>query len=69
MPDAGFTARGTSRAVAKAVHSEPTVAHRSAEDQRIKATPGISTPHPSVNFLHNYGMDEFLQENEIIVEG
>ena len=42
MPQAGLTARGTSRAGAKAVHSEPTVAHRSAEDQRIKATPGIT---------------------------
>ena len=42
MAQAGFTARPTSRAVAKAEHSEPTVQYRMAEDHRIKATPGIT---------------------------
>ena len=41
MAQASFTARPTSRAVAKAEHSEPTVQYRMAEDHRIKATPGI----------------------------
>jgi len=40
---AGFTARHTRRAVAKAGFNEPTVACRSAEDYRIKATPGINS--------------------------
>ncbi len=39
---AGFTARRTCRAVAKAELSEPTVGYRTAEDYRIKATPGIT---------------------------
>ena len=42
MPQASFTARLTSRAVAKAEHSDPTVRYRTAEAQRIKATPGIT---------------------------
>ncbi len=41
-PQASFTARPTIRAVAKAELSEPTIAHRSVEDQRIKVTPGIT---------------------------
>ena len=41
-PQASFTARVTPRAVAKAELSEPTIAHRSVDDQRIKATPGIT---------------------------
>ena len=39
---AGLTARRMCRADAKAGPSEPTVARRSAEDQQIKATPGIT---------------------------
>ena len=42
MGNAGFTARHTRRAVAKAEHSEPTVLRRKAEDHRIKATLGIT---------------------------
>jgi len=40
-PKAGFTARGTSRAVAKAELSEPTLIYRIEEDNRLKVTPGI----------------------------
>jgi len=39
---ASLTARRMCRADAKAGPSEPTVARRSAEDQQIKATPGIT---------------------------
>jgi hypothetical protein len=46
MAQAGFTARPTSRAVAKAEHSDPTVPHSRAEAQRIKATPGITGLSP-----------------------
>ena len=41
-PYGGFTARGISRAVAKAEVSDPTVRNRTAEAHRIKATPGIT---------------------------
>ena len=45
-----MTVRGTSRAGAKAEHSEPTLARRSGEDHQIKATPGITGwYHPSVH--------------------
>ena len=37
-----MTARPTSRAERKLELSEPTLAHRSGEDQRIKVTPGIT---------------------------
>ena len=40
--EASFTARPTSRAVAKAEVSDPTVRSRTAEAHRIKATPGIT---------------------------
>jgi len=40
---AGFTARPTRRAVAKAELSEPTVGCRTAEDYRIKVTLGIDS--------------------------
>ena len=40
--EASFTARPTSRAVTKVEVSDPTVGHRTAEAQRIKATPGIT---------------------------
>src|SRR3989344_7177292 len=39
---ASFTARATTRAVAKAEASDPTVRYRTAEAQRIKVTPGIT---------------------------
>ena len=41
-PYAGFTARRTSRAVAKAELSEPTLIHRIREDNRPKVTQGIT---------------------------
>ena len=40
--EASFTARPTSRAVAKAEVSDPTVRNRTAEAHRIKATLGIT---------------------------
>jgi hypothetical protein len=42
MAQAGFTARPTSRADTKVGVSDPTVRYRTAEAQRIKATPGIT---------------------------
>ena len=39
---ASFTARITVRAVTKVEVSDPTVRYRTAEAQRIKATPGIT---------------------------
>src|SRR6476661_7572324 len=42
MVEVGLTARPTSRAGAKAGHSDPTVESGIAEAQRIKATPGIT---------------------------
>ncbi len=39
---ASFTERHTRRTVTKVEVSEPTVAYRSAEDHRIKVTPGIT---------------------------
>jgi hypothetical protein len=39
---AGFTARGISRAVAKAELSEPTMVSRTVEDHQPKVTPGIT---------------------------
>ena len=42
MAQAGFTARLTRRAVAKAEHSDPTIQHRMVEAHRIKATLGIT---------------------------
>ena len=42
MVKAGLTARGTSRADAKAEHNEPTDRFRCGRRHRIKATPGIT---------------------------
>ena len=42
-PKAGFTARGISRAVAKAELSEPTDFSRKSEDHKPKVTPGIDS--------------------------
>ena len=42
MAKAGLTARETSRAGAKAGHSDPVVPHGRAIAQRIKGTPGIT---------------------------
>src|SRR4029079_13743685 len=42
MPKGSLTARPTSRAGAKAGHSDPAVACGSAVAQRIKGTPGIT---------------------------
>jgi hypothetical protein len=39
-PQAGFTAREITRAVAKAELSEPTLVSRTGGDQQLKATPG-----------------------------
>ena len=40
---AGFTARGISRAVGKPELSEPTMVSRTVEDHQIKVTPGIGS--------------------------
>ncbi len=41
-PQAGFTARGISRAVGKPELSEPTDFYRKSGDHQIKVTPGIT---------------------------
>ena len=41
-PQASFTASATTRAVAKAEVSDPTIQYRMVEAQRIKVTPGIT---------------------------